>query len=120
MTTIREILDIEKNGRNTIKENKELNAILECVDDLTGVFIGSKRIEAALNELDGSYVGPLKRAMNTLKVYENKMLNEEVKQWNPHHNYYWISSCIPLSLSHQLPRQYQVFLHLLDCQKRQQ
>ena len=78
MTTIREILDIEKNGRNTIKENKELNAILECVDDLTGVFVGSKRIEAVLNELDGSYVGPLKRAMNTLKVYENKMLNEEV------------------------------------------
>ena len=39
MTTIREILDIERNGRNTIKEQKELDAILECVDDLTGVFV---------------------------------------------------------------------------------
>ena len=77
MTTIREVLDIEKNGRNTIKENKELDAILECIDDLTGVFVGSKRIENTLNELDGSYVAPLKKAMNALKVYENRCLNEE-------------------------------------------
>lgn len=77
MTTIREILDIEKNGRNTIKEQKELDAILECVDDLTGVFVGSKRIESVINEMSGSYVEPLKKAMNTLKVYENRMLNEE-------------------------------------------
>lgn len=77
MTTIREILDIEKNGRNTIKEQRELDAILECVDDLTGVFVGSKRIESVINEMNGSYVEPLKKAMNTLKVYENKMLNEE-------------------------------------------
>ena len=77
MTTIREILDIEKNGRNTIKEQRELDAILECVDDLTGVFVGSKRIESAINEMKGSYVEPMKKAMNTLKVYENRMLNEE-------------------------------------------
>lgn len=78
MTTIREIFDIEKNGRNTIKEQKELDAILECVDDLTGVFVGSKRINSVINEMKGSYVEPLKKAMNTLKVYENKSLNEEV------------------------------------------
>ena len=77
MTTIREILDIEKNGRNTIKEQKELDAILECVDDLTGIFIGSKRIESAINEMNGSYVEPMKKAMNALKVYENRCLNEE-------------------------------------------
>ena len=77
MTTIREILDIEKNGRNTIKEQKELDAILECVDDLTGIFVGSKRIESIINELDGAYVAPLKKAMNALKIYENKCLNEE-------------------------------------------
>lgn len=77
MTTIREILDIEKNGKNTIKEEQELDEILECVDDLTGFFIGSKRIENTIKEMNGSYVEPLKRAMNTLKVYENKMLNEE-------------------------------------------
>lgn len=77
MTTIREILDIEKNGRNTIKEQKELDEILECVDDLTGIFVGSKRIETVIKEMSGSYVEPLKRAMNALKVYENRMLNEE-------------------------------------------
>lgn len=77
MTTIREILDIEKNGRNTIKEQKELDAILECVDDLTGVFVGSKRIGSAINEMKGAYVEPMKKAMNALKVYENRMLNEE-------------------------------------------
>ena len=77
MTTIREILDIEKNGRNTIKEQKELDEILECVDDLTGVFVGSKRIESVINEMSGAYVAPLKKAMNALKVYENRMLNEE-------------------------------------------
>lgn len=77
MTTIREILDIEKNGRNTIKEQKELDAILECVDDLTGIFVGSKRIESAINEMNGSYVEPMKKAMNALKVYENRCLNEE-------------------------------------------
>ena len=77
MTTIREILDIEKNGRNTIKEQKELDEILECVDDLTGIFVGSKRIESVIKEMSGSYVEPLKRAMNALKVYENRMLNEE-------------------------------------------
>ena len=77
MTTIREILDIERNGRNTIKEQKELDAILECVDDLTGVFVGSKRIESIINEMKGAYVEPMKKAMNTLKVYENRMLNEE-------------------------------------------
>ena len=77
MTTIREILDIEKNGRNTIKEQKELDAILECVDDLTGVFVGSKRIESVINEMSGSYVEPMKKAMNALKVYENRCLNEE-------------------------------------------
>lgn len=77
MTTIREILDIEKNGRNTIKEQKELDEILECVDDLTGIFVGSKRIESVIKEMSGSYVEPLKKAMNALKVYENRMLNEE-------------------------------------------
>ena len=77
MTTIREILDIEKNGRNTIKEQKEFDAILECVDDLTGIFVGSKRIESAINEMNGSYVEPMKKAMNALKVYENRCLNEE-------------------------------------------
>lgn len=77
MTTIREILDVEKNGRNTIKEQKELDEILECVDDLTGFFVGSKRIEENLKDMSGSFVEPLKRAMNTLKVYENKCLNEE-------------------------------------------
>lgn len=77
MTTIREILDIEKNGRNTIKEQRELDEILECVDDLTGIFVGSKRIESAINEMSGSYVEPMKKAMNALKVYENKCLNEE-------------------------------------------
>ena len=77
MTTIREVLDIEKNGRNTIKEQRELNEILECVDDLTGFFVGSKRIESAINEMSGSFVEPLKKAMNALKVYENKCLNEE-------------------------------------------
>ena len=77
MTTIREILDIERNGRNTIKEQKELDAILECVDDLTGVFVGSKRIESIINEMKGTSVEPMKKAMNTLKVYENRMLNEE-------------------------------------------
>ena len=77
MTTIREILDIEKNGKNTIKEERELDEILECVDDLTGFFVGSKRIENTINEMSGLYVEPMKRAMNTLKVYENKMLNEE-------------------------------------------
>jgi predicted Zn-dependent protease with MMP-like domain len=77
MTTIREILDIEKNGRNTIKEQKELDEILECVDDLTGVFVGSKRINSVINEMSGSFVEPMKKAMNALKVYENKALNEE-------------------------------------------
>ena len=77
MTTIREILDIEKNGRNTIKEQRELDEILECVDDLTGVFVGSKRIESAINGMEGAYVGPMKKAMNALKVYENRCLNEE-------------------------------------------
>ena len=77
MTTIREILDIEKNGRNTIKEQRELDAILECVDDLTGVFVGSKRIDSVINEMKGAYVEPMKKAMNALKVYENRMLNEE-------------------------------------------
>lgn len=77
MTTIREILDIEKNGRNTIKEQKELNEILECIDDLTGIFVGSKRIASAINEMSGPYVEPMKKAMNALKVYENKCLNEE-------------------------------------------
>ena len=77
MTTIREILDIEKNGRNTIKEQKEFDAILECVDDLTGIFVGSKRIDSAINEMNGSYVEPMKKAMNALKVYENRCLNEE-------------------------------------------
>lgn len=77
MTTIREILDIEKNGRNTIKEQRELDEILECVDDLTGVFVGSKRIDSAINGMEGAYVGPMKKAMNALKVYENRMLNEE-------------------------------------------
>ena len=78
MTTIREVLDIEKNGRNTIKEQRELDEILECVDDLTGFFVGSKRIESAINEMSGSYVEPMKKAMNALKVYENRCLNEEI------------------------------------------
>lgn len=77
MTTIREILDIEKNGRNTIKEQKELNEIVECIDDLTGFFVGSKRVNRMLNEMSGNFVEYLKKAMNTLKVYENKALNEE-------------------------------------------
>lgn len=77
MITIKEILDIEKNGRNTIKEERELNEICSCVDSLTGIFEGTKRAESAISGLSGKYIDELKRAINTMKVYEKKALNEE-------------------------------------------
>ena len=77
MATIREILDIETNGKNTIKEDKNINEIVECIDDYSGLFVGSKRMEKLLENETGSYVAPLKKAMNTLKVYENRVLDEE-------------------------------------------
>lgn len=77
MITIKEILDIEMNGKNTIKEERELNEICSCVDSLTGIFEGTKRAESAISGLSGKYVDELKRAISTMKVYEKKALNEE-------------------------------------------
>ena len=77
MATIREILDIQTNGRNTIKEDKNLNSIVECIDDYSGLFVGTKRMGTLLDEAEGAWVAPMKKAMNTLKVYENRVMNEE-------------------------------------------
>lgn len=77
MATIREILDIQTNGRNTIKEDKNINSIVECIDEYTGLFMGTKRMENLLEGISGSFVAPFKKAMNTLKVYENRVLDEE-------------------------------------------
>lgn len=77
MLTINEILDIEKNGRNTIKEKKELASIAECIDNYTGFFVGSKRVEPIIVEMSDEYAIPLFKAMNVIKVYENRVLEEE-------------------------------------------
>lgn len=78
-TTLREFLDIEKNGRNTIREKAELDNILECVDDISGMFLATKHVKPLLESLDQTkdYVRLLNKAVANLKVYESKEINEE-------------------------------------------
>jgi hypothetical protein len=77
--TLQELLYIQLHGEKNLTEGAVKKDVASCIDEEFNFFTGTKRAERILEGLDESlpYVAGLRKAVEFMKVYENKTLKEE-------------------------------------------
>lgn len=77
--TIKELLYRELNGAENLKIKEVKEEVLSCMNEDFDFFVGTQRVEELLEDVSPEvpYYSGINRAINFLKVYENKTLKEE-------------------------------------------
>ena len=78
--TLKDLLHIQLHGEENLNEEAVKKQVASFIDEEFDLFLGTKRAEHILEGFEESlpYMSGLRKAINFLKVSENKMLKEEI------------------------------------------